>query len=40
MLSSIPGDKWGHMPQGKGLGGASTHFIQAFKKRVFGPKYS
>jgi len=27
--------KWGHAPQSVGLGGASTHFIQTFKKRVF-----
>jgi len=35
MLSNVAGGKWGHLPQGAGLGGASTHFIQTFKKCVF-----
>jgi len=43
-LSSVAEGKWGHAPRGEGLEGASTHFIQTFKKRVFqqkfGPKYS
>jgi len=34
-LSSVEGGKWGHEPRGAGLGGASTHFIQVFKKCVF-----
>jgi len=29
------GGKWGHAPRGEGLGCASIHFIQTFKKRVF-----
>jgi len=43
-LSSAAGSMWEHAPQREGLGGASTHFIQRFKKREFqqkfGPKYS
>jgi len=27
--------KWGHTPQGTGLGCPSTHFIQTFKKNEF-----
>jgi len=43
-LSSVAGGKWGHALREEGLGSASTHFIQTFKKRVFqqkfGPKHS
>jgi len=43
-LSSVARGKWGHAPLVAGLGGASTHFIQTFKIRVFqqkfGPKYA
>jgi len=38
MLSIVAGGKWRHSPQGAGLGGASTHFIQTFKKRIFQAK--
>jgi len=31
--------KWGHASRRAGLGGASTHFIQAFKKQVFQQKF-
>jgi len=31
-LSSVAGGKWTHEPLGEGLGGASIHFIQTFKK--------
>jgi len=34
-LSSVAWGNWGHTPRGAGLGSASTHFIQTFKKRVF-----
>jgi len=37
--SSVAEGKWGHAPQGAGLGGASTHFIQTFKKRYFQQKF-
>jgi len=37
-ISSIAGSNWGQAPRGAGLGGASTHFIQTFKKRVFQQK--
>jgi len=30
---------WGHEPRGAGLGDASTHFIQTFKKRIFQQKF-
>jgi len=33
-LSSVAGANWGHAPRGEGLGGASTHFIQTFKRSV------
>jgi len=33
------GKKWRHAPLSAGLGGASTHFIQAFKKRIFQHKF-
>jgi len=43
-LSSVAEGKWRHTPRGEGLGGASTHCIQTFKKRVFQekgrPKYA
>jgi len=29
------GGKWGYVPRCAGLGGASTHFIQSFKKNAF-----
>jgi len=30
--SSVTGGaKWGHVPQGVGLGGESAHFLQSFK---------
>jgi len=34
-FSSLAGGKWEHALRGEGLRGASTHFIQTFKKRVF-----
>jgi len=43
-FSSAAGSKCGHAPLRAGLEGASTHFIQTFKKRVFlqkfGPNYA
>jgi len=38
-LSIVAGGKWGHAPRGVGLGGASTYFIQTFKKCVFQQKF-
>jgi len=34
-FGSVTGGKWGHAPRGEGLKGASTHFIQTFKKTRF-----